>query len=183
MLRRPACSHARRWPHLPRSSSAALGAAQQHVGQWITVANSTELFRNMGRYLAISYRQEGPLTVLRHIRKRAAGSVLMSEQFSGIRKDVASAPLQGSALKKGRGAVAVDSSIVSIASIAYCSDARHAPSKSVPPPSKSCPARFELFLPRFELFFPGLNSFFLGLNSFSPGLNSFSPARTLFSPA
>ena len=154
MLRRPACSHARRWPHLPRSSSAAMGAAQQHVGQWITVANSTELFRNMGRYLAISYRQEGPLTVLRHIRKRAAGSVLMSEQFCGIRKDVASAPLQGSALKKGRGAVAVDSSIVSIASIAYCSDARHAPSKSFPPLRNPAP--------------PDLNSSFPGLNYFSP---------------
>ena len=151
MLRRPACSHARRWPHLPRSSSAALGAAQQHV---CTVATSTELVRNAGRYLAISYRQEGPLTVLRHIRKRAAGSVLMSEQFSGIRKDVASAPLQGSALKKGRGAVAVDSSIVSIASIAYCSDARHAPSKSFPPLRNPAP--------------PDLNSFFPGLNYFSP---------------
>ena len=156
MLRRPACSHARRWSDLPGSSSAALGAAQQHVGQWITVATSTELFRNAGRYLAISYRQEGPLTVLRHIRKRAAGSVLMSEQFSGIRKDVASAPLQGSALKKGRGAVAVDSSIVSIASIAYSTVVMHVmPPRSLSPPLRN-PAP------------PDLNSFFPGLNYFSP---------------
>ena len=67
MRRRPACSRARRRLHLPRSSSAALGAAQQQVGQWITVYSSDfhRFVPERGPVLShIVYRQEGPLTVI-----------------------------------------------------------------------------------------------------------------------